>query len=54
MQVQVGDVGAEPAGLRQADHGVEVGAVEVHLAAVVVDHAQISVMASSNTPCVDG
>ena len=37
VQVQVADVGAELAGLGHADQGVEVGAVEVHLAAVVVD-----------------
>ncbi len=33
VQVEVADVGAEAAGLRRADERVEVGAVEVHLAA---------------------
>ena len=37
MQVQVGHIAAELARCAQADHGVHVGAVDVHLAAVVVD-----------------
>ena len=37
VQVEVADVGAELAGLGQADHRVEVGAVDVHLSAVAVD-----------------
>jgi hypothetical protein len=37
VQVQVADVGPEAARLGHADEGVEVGAVDVHLAAVVVD-----------------
>ena len=36
VQVEVADVGAEAPGLGQADEGVEVGAVDVHLAAGVV------------------
>ena len=36
MQVQVGHVRAELAGLGHADHGVHVGAVQVHLAARLV------------------
>ena len=36
VQVEVADVGAERAGPGQADEGVEVGAVDVHLAAGVV------------------
>ena len=39
MQVEVADVGAEPAGSGQANHGVEVGAVEVHLATGIVHGA---------------
>ena len=37
VQVEVADVGAEPARPGEADERVEVGAVDVHLAAVVVD-----------------
>src|SRR5690606_35469983 len=37
VQVEMGDVRAPLAGLRQAEHGVEVGAVGVHLPAVLVD-----------------
>ena len=37
VQVEMRDVGAELAGLRQADHGIQVGAVEIHLPARVVD-----------------
>ncbi len=37
VEVEVAHVGAEATGLRHADEGVEVGAVDVHLAAVVVD-----------------
>ena len=36
VQVEVADVGAEAAGPGDADEGVEVGAVDVHLAAGVV------------------
>ena len=42
VQVEVADVGAEVAGLGEADEGVEVGAVDVHLAAGVVDDARRS------------
>jgi hypothetical protein len=34
--------------------GIEVGAVHVDLAAVLVDHGADLGDASSNTPCVDG
>ena len=54
VQVEVADVGAEPAGLGQTDEGVQVGAVDVHLSAVVVDDLADLTDASSNTPCVDG
>ena len=54
VQVQVRHVGAEAAGPGHAHQGVEVGAVEVDLAAVGVDGSQMSVMAASNTPWVDG
>ena len=37
VQVQVADVAAEPTGSGHADEGVEVGAVDVDLAAVGVD-----------------
>ena len=37
VQVHVADVGADEAGRGQADLGVEVGAVHVHLAAVGMD-----------------
>ena len=37
VQVEVGDIAAELAGLADADHGVEVGAVYIDLAAVVVN-----------------
>jgi hypothetical protein len=37
-----------------ADLRVEVGTVHVDLAAVLVDDAQMSLIADSNTPCVDG
>ena len=36
VQVQVRHVGAEPARLREADERIQVGAVDVHLAAGVV------------------
>ena len=42
VQVEVADVGAEPAGLGQADERVEVGAVDVHLPAGVVDDGRRS------------
>ena len=55
VQVEVADVGAEPAGPGDADEGVEVGAVDVHLAAVRRGRGRrCSVMRSSNTPWVDG
>ncbi len=37
VQVQVGNVAAELAGCAQSDHGVHVGAIDIHLATVVVD-----------------
>ena len=37
MQVEVADVGADVAGAAEADLRVHVGAVHVHLAAVLVD-----------------
>ena len=37
MQVHVADVGAQVAGPCQPDHGVEVRAVEIDLAAMIVD-----------------
>ena len=37
VKVEVADVGAELAGLGETDQRVEVGAVDVHLPAVVVD-----------------
>src|SRR5690606_20307694 len=37
VQVEVGDVATEAPRRAQADHGVEVGAVDVHLPAVLVD-----------------
>jgi hypothetical protein len=37
VQVEVADVGADVAGRGEADLGVHVGAVHVHLAAVLVD-----------------
>ena len=55
VQVQVGDVGTELARASESDHRVEVRPVEVHLAAGLVDERRrSSVIASSNTPCVDG
>ena len=54
VQVEVRDVGAELARPGQADQRVEVGAVDVDLAAGRVHGAQISLMVSSNTPWVDG
>ena len=55
VQVEVADVGAELARLGEPDQRVEVGAVDVHLAAGVVhDRAQIRRCSVSNTPCVDG
>ncbi len=38
VEVEVADVGAELAGSGEADQRVEVGAVDVHLAAGSVDH----------------
>ena len=38
VQVEVADVGAECSRLGESHHGVEVGTVEVHLAACVMDH----------------
>ena len=38
MQIQVGDVGPELPGAGDANERVEVGAVEIHLTAVVVDY----------------
>ncbi len=37
VQVEVADVGADVTGAGQADHGVHVGAVEIDLAAVLMD-----------------
>jgi hypothetical protein len=54
VQVHVADVGADVARRGEADLRVEVGAVHVNLAAVAWMIAQISLIASSNTPCVDG
>ena len=54
VQVQMGDIAAELAGIAKSHHGVQVGAVDVDLAAMLMDDSQISVMASSNTPCVEG
>jgi hypothetical protein len=36
VEVEVADVSSEPAGPRDADQRVQVGAVDVHLAAVLV------------------
>ena len=55
VQVHVADVGADAGRRGQADLGVEVGAVHVHLAAVLAwTIAQMSFTASSKTPWVDG
>ena len=49
------DVGAELAGTAETDERVEVGAIEVDLAAVVVhDLADIGGFPSSKTPWVEG
>ena len=55
VQVEVADVGADVAGAAEADLRVHVRAVHVDLAAVLVDDRRRSrLIASSNTPCVDG
>ena len=55
VQVQVADVGADRRRTRQADLRVHVGAVHVHLPAVLVhDRRRSPGCSSSNTPCVDG
>ena len=55
VQVEVAHVGAELPGPGHADEGVEVGAVEVHLAAGVVhERRRCRRWPSSNTPWVDG
>ena len=54
VQVEVADVGAELGGPGQADQRVHVGAVHVDLPAVLVDDPQMSLIAASNTPCVEG
>ena len=54
VQVEVADVGADVAGRGQADLGVHVGAVHVHLAAVPVDDGADVLDAASNTPWVEG
>ena len=54
VQVEVADVGAESPGSAEPDQRVQVGAVHVHLAAVLVDHVADVLIASSNTPWVDG
>src|SRR6185312_10044957 len=38
VQVEVRDIAAELAGSRETHHGIHVGAVHVHLAAVLVHH----------------
>ena len=55
VQVEVADVGADVARAAEADLRVHVGAVHVHLAAVLVDdRRRCCWISSSNTPCVDG
>ena len=54
VEVEVADVGAEAPGPGQADQRVEVGAVDVHLTAGVVDDLADLADRSSNTPWVDG
>ena len=54
VQVEVADVGAEAARLGQPDQRVEVGAVDVHLAAGVVHRGADLLHLGSNTPCVEG
>ena len=54
VQVEVADVGAELARRGEADQRVHVGAVHVDLAAVRVHDLADSLIAASNTPCVDG
>jgi hypothetical protein len=49
------DTSAPNARRGEADEGVEVGAIHVDLAAVLVDDgADLGDASSSNTPCVDG
>ena len=54
VQVQVRHVAAEFTRLGDPDQGVEVGAVDVHLAAVPVDDVAHLGDRSSKTPWVDG
>ena len=55
VQVHVADVGADVARTRQPDQRVQIGAVEIDLAAMLVDDgADVACAPSSNTPCVEG
>ena len=54
VQIEVADVGSEPAGFGEPDQGVQVGTVDVYLATRIVDHRGQVPDPSSNTPCVEG
>jgi hypothetical protein len=54
VQVHVADVGADQCRRGQSDLRVEVGAVHVDLAAMLVHDGADIRTASSKTPCVDG
>ncbi len=54
VQVQVGHVAAELARLGQTNQRIQVGTVNVHLAAGSVDRVADLADVASYTPCVDG
>jgi hypothetical protein len=54
VQIHVADVGTDQRRRGQADLRVEVGAVHIHLAAVLVHDGADILTDSSKTPCVDG
>ena len=54
VQIEVAHVCTEFAGLRQPEQGIEVGTVDVNLAAGACTISQSLVMPSSKTPWVDG
>ena len=54
VQIEMADIGADIAGPGKADLRVQIGAVEIDLAAMLVDDVADLADVSSNTPCVDG
>jgi len=54
VQVEMADVGADVAGPAEPDHGVHVGAVEVHLPASRMHDVADFADPSSKTPWVEG